>query len=99
MLEIKTIEDRLKFKADKIGLDRAIKVFNNLGELSDAFKLVKDSFSEGSVKRKIANLSGWEVAEVCRAALTKLYQQQALEELRTELIDMHDRLSEITQEQ
>jgi hypothetical protein len=96
-MNVKTIEERLKKKADKIGTDRAAKSFNNHSELREAFKLCADSYGVNTEKRKIVNFDGWDVAEVCKAAMTKMYQAQALEELRAELIDMQDRLSEITQ--
>lgn len=95
-MNIMTIEERLKAKADNIGASRANALFNRPAELREAFKLCLESYSEGSSERKIVNFDGWDVAEVCKAALTKLYQVHALEELRAELIDMQDRLDEIT---
>lgn len=94
-MNIKTIEERLKNKADKIGADRARKLFNNHSELREAFKLCGDSYGPETIKREISSFDGWDVAEVCQEAMTKLYRAQALEELRAELVDMQDRLSEI----
>ena len=94
-MSIGTIEERLKAKADVIGNERAAKLFIRPSDLRDAFKLCSNMYSVGSDKSVIVKMDGWEVAEVCRSAMAVLFRKQALDELREELINMQERLSEI----
>jgi len=92
-MKIKTIEERLKIKADAIGSKKAERLAFKPHELRKAFNLCKKDFEDGSIRKKIINIDGWDVASVCEIAMAKLYKQRALEDLRREIMEMHENLS------